>query len=95
MKSLIKLLIVLVFAFSALTATSCSTANLIRWGGDQTSIYSEPTGGFSRGILKPLVTVVGFPVALVWDVVTFPFQIIFGTYPYGDNFMAPGQLQGL
>ena len=65
MKSFIKLLIVLVFAFSALTATSCSTANLIRWGGDQTSIYSEPTGGFSRGILKPLVTVVGFPVALV------------------------------
>ena len=51
--------------------------------------YYEPDGEVSRGFLKPFVTVVGFPFAVAWDVVTFPFQIIFGVYPYGDDFMDP------
>jgi len=75
--------------------SACSTFNLVRWGTNESTIYNEPDGGFADGILKPSVTVIGFPVAVVWDVVTFPFQILFGTYPYGDNFMAPGQVEGL
>ena len=73
----------------ALPLTSCGTTHLVRWANDEPSIYWEPTGDYSRGILKPFVTVVGFPVTLVWDVATFPFQAIMGTYPYGDKFMQP------
>ncbi len=73
----------------SLPMVSCSTVNLVRWGTDESSVYYEPSGGFSRSILKPFVTVVGFPVALVWDIGTFPFQALFGVYPYGGNFMDP------
>jgi len=70
---------------------SCSTANLVYWGFDEESIYYEPEGEYSRGLLKPFVTVVGLPVAFVWDVAFFPFQLFMDVYPYGERrFMAPG-----
>ncbi len=71
--------------------TACSTFNHVRWAMDDTSVYNEPEGGFSRGVVKPLWTIVGFPVAVAWDVVTFPFQIISGVYPYSDSVMAPDE----
>lgn len=73
-----------------LPLASCSTTHLVRWGMDEPSIYFEPTGEYSRGMLKPFVTVVAFPVTVAWDVVTFPFQALFGTFPYGSRFMQPG-----
>ncbi len=86
MKPLTKVCLALLFS---LPMVSCSTVNLVRWGTDESSVYYEPTGEFSRGMLKPFVTVIGFPVTLAWDVGTFPFQLLFGVYPYGDSFMDP------
>ena len=36
------------------------------------------------------VAFVGFPIAVAWDIGTFPFQLIGGAYPYGDSTMQPG-----
>lgn len=68
---------------------SCATTNLARWGFDATSAVDEPHGEVSRAVLKPGATIIGMPVAVAWDVVTFPFQAIFGVYPYGSSHMAP------
>ena len=73
----------------ALPAAACSTTNLVRWASDEPSIYHEPDSDFSRGILKGFVTFVGFPIALAWDIGTFPFQLISGAWPYGESVMAP------
>jgi hypothetical protein len=73
----------------ALSLSSCASSNLARWGFDKDNIYSEPDGELSRGLLKPSVTIIGMPVAVVWDVVTFPFQLIFGVHPYGSRYMDP------
>jgi hypothetical protein len=70
-------------------AGSCATSNLARWGFDEDSVYAEPDGEVSRAFLKPPLTLVGMPVAVGWDVVTFPFQIVFGVHPYGSRFMDP------
>lgn len=42
-----------------------------------------------RALCSPGATIIGMPVAVAWDVVTFPFQAIFGVYPYGSSHMAP------
>ncbi|MHC5063808.1 MAG: hypothetical protein ACYTG5_07525 [Planctomycetota bacterium] len=69
---------------------SCSTANLVYWGMEEESIYCETTDEYSRSLLKPFVTVVGFPVALAWDIAFFPFQLLMDVYPYGERrFMNP------
>ena len=68
----------------------CSTTHLVRWAMDEPSVYHEPEGDVSRGVLKGFVTFVGFPIAVVWDIGTFPFQLIGGAYPYGDSTMQPG-----
>ena len=74
---------------------SCATVNLWRWGMDDSSVYSEPKGDVSAGMMKPLATLVGTPVTAVWDVVTFPFQAIFGVYPYGERFMNPEEVDNM
>ena len=56
----------LLAAVCCLPFTSCATTNLLDWGQDKPSVYNEPTDDVSRAILKPLVTVVGIPVAIVW-----------------------------
>jgi hypothetical protein len=76
-------------ALLLLSTTSCATVNLARWGWDQPSAIDEPHGDVSAAILKPSVTVLGMPIAVVWDVATLPFQAIFGVYPYSDWHMAP------
>ena len=73
----------------ALPMTSCGTSHLIRWAQDEPSIYNEPESDLSRGLWKGFVTVVGFPVAVIWDVFTFPFQIIGGAHPYGESTFQP------
>jgi hypothetical protein len=72
-----------------LTLPSCATTNLARWGWDAPSAIDEPHGAVSAAILKPSVTVLGMPVAVVWDIATLPFQAIFGVYPYSDWHMTP------
>ncbi len=84
-----------VLALATFPLASCSTFNLVHWAQDEPSVYAEPQGEFSRGIVKPFVTVVGFPVAVVWDIVTFPFQIIGGVYPYSDSVMTPESRPGI
>lgn len=84
-----------VACLATLSFTSCATSNLIRWGLDRPSVYHEPDSELSRGILKPTVTFLGVPVAVVWDVVTLPFQAIFGVYPYGDTFMEPSKVDDI
>jgi len=79
----------------AVPLSSCGTFNLVKWAQDKPSVYAEPQGEVSRGFLKPVVTVVGFPVAVVWDVLTFPFQIIGGVYPYSDSVMEPETRVGI
>ena len=79
----------------ALPLTACGTANLARWGLDKPSVFTEPDNELGRGGLKPFVTIVGMPVAVGWDIATFPFQIIMQVYPYGDRFMRPDQVNGL
>jgi len=69
--------------------TSCATVNLARWGWDEPSAIDEPHGKVSAAILKPSVTILGMPVAVVWDVATLPFQAIFGVYPYSNWHMTP------
>ncbi len=80
----------LLLALLLIPLCSCSTANLIKWGSDEENIFYEPTHEYSRSLLKPFVTVVGLPVAVVWDIAFFPFQLLMDVYPYGERrFMAP------
>ena len=76
-------------AIVLLSLSSCATTNLARWGWDAPSAIDEPHGAVSAAILKPSVTVLGMPVAVVWDIATLPFQAIFGVYPYSDWHMTP------
>jgi hypothetical protein len=73
----------------AASLTSCASSNLVRWGFDKDSVYAQPDGEVSRSMLKPSLTILGMPIAFAWDVVTFPFQIIFGVHPYGSRYMDP------
>jgi hypothetical protein len=74
--------------------SSCATTNLARWGWDETSVIDEPHGEVSRSFLKPGATVIGMPIAVAWDIATFPFQLVFGVYPYGNWFMSPHAQDG-
>ena len=56
---------------------------------DYSSAIDEPKHEMTAAVTKPLWTLVWTPVALVWDAVTFPPQVLFGVYPYGDSHMQP------
>lgn len=72
-----------------LPLAGCNTANLIEWVQDKPSVFHEPDYEYTRGIVKPFVWIVGFPVAFAVDVAFFPFQIVSGCYPYSDCYMRP------
>lgn len=65
---------------------SCATTHAVRWAYTKPSVYAEPTTEYSDNYLRPAI---GVPVILAsvgWDVVTFPFQAIFGVWPiWGDG----------
>ena len=82
-------ILVLALPVTGCMLTGCMTSNLIHWIQDEPSIYHEPRGEVSRGTIKPLFTVIGFPIAVAWDIATFPFQILGGAHPYGDRVMTP------
>jgi hypothetical protein len=61
---------------------SCATAHLMRWSREKKGYYDLPTT--TKEYVIPGGTLVAFPVALLWDVGTFPFQLIWSVYPYGS-----------
>ena len=76
---------------------SCATTHSIRWAYGKTSTFTEPTHQFSSDVLKPMIGVPVVVTAVGWDVVTFPFQAIFGVWPFwGDAslHMVPGEESG-
>jgi len=61
----------------------CATAHLLHWSKGERSVYDQP--GTDKEYIIPGATVVALPVTVVWDVATFPFQLIWGVYPYGSD----------
>ena len=64
---------------------ACATTNGVRWASGMPSVYDEPDALSESLALR---AVVGAPVIVggaVWDVVTWPLQVIFGVWPtWGD-----------
>ena len=61
---------------------SCATANSVRWTYGKSSAYPPP-GELAEDVAWRAV--VGGPLilgSLAFDVVTFPFQAIFGVWPW-------------
>ena len=82
---------VLALALASLALEGCATSHLVRWSKGEKSYYAEPSGG-KEYVIAP-ATVIMFPVTLGWDIVTFPFQLIWGIYPYGGD-LDPKQMDG-
>ncbi len=76
-------LLPILFAGLAAAASGCATNHLLRWSRGETSYYNRPDKA-SEPFAVPAGTVLAFPVALAWDVATFPFQWLWGTYPFGE-----------
>jgi hypothetical protein len=77
------------FALVALLFTGCATGHVIEWAKGAPSTFHPPPGDHDL-LTRGFGTVVALPVALVWDVVTFPFQWIWDVYPYGSE-IRPGE----
>ena len=71
-------------ALSSLLISGCATSNLIEWSKGEPSQFDAPQP-HQDVFVRSAGTVLAFPVALAWDVVTFPFQLIWGSYPYGTD----------
>ncbi len=82
------LLAVLPFTF-----TSCASSHLVRWSFGKSSNYREHDTELGNSVLKPTVTVIALPITGVWDIATFPFQMIWGVYPWGDTYLDPQQAE--
>ncbi len=80
------LLVVLPFTF---TFTSCASSHLVRWSFGKSSDYREHDTELGNSVLKPTVTFITLPIAGAWDLVTLPFQMIWGVYPWGDTYLDP------
>lgn len=63
---------------------SCATSHLIQWSQGQPSAFNDPPAS-TAVYTRPGATVLAFPVAVAFDVVTFPFQLIWEVYPYGTE----------
>jgi hypothetical protein len=71
---------------------SCATKHLLRWNAGKPNYYGQPADR-DREIVRVTGTIAGFPVAVVWDVVTFPVQWLWGFDPYGDTFREREELE--
>ncbi len=63
---------------------SCATNHVLNWSVGDPSMYKQNPDHRKRAFLNTGGTLVALPAAIAWDVVTFPFQYIWGVYPYGD-----------
>ena len=63
--------------------SGCATTHLVEWAQGEPSAYK-----FAQGRKDVYVraggTVLAFIPAVLFDVVTFPFQLIWSVYPYGS-----------
>jgi hypothetical protein len=65
---------------------ACGTVNTVRWAYGKPNVFEEPSSvsesvGWRAWIGAPVI--VG---GVVWDVVTWPFQLVFGVWPmWGDS----------
>ena len=72
-------------ALAALCVTpSCATDHLLEWANDRPSTYDQPDTQRSTYV-RAGGTVLAFPFTVIWDVITFPFQLAFGVHPYGEE----------
>lgn len=71
---------------------SCATKHLLRWNAGKPNYFGEP-GARDQEVVRSVGTILGFPVAVVWDVVTFPVQWLWGFDPYGDTFRQKDEIE--
>ncbi|MCB9880288.1 MAG: hypothetical protein H6834_00735 [Planctomycetes bacterium] len=71
--------------------TSCATQHLFRWARGEQSLYHQPLEK-EASFVRPAGTVLVLPVAVAWDIVTFPFQWLWDVYPYGAK-LSPDTLE--
>ena len=62
----------------------CATNHLLRWGNGENSVFAQPLQE-QAAYVHPAGVVFGLPLTIVWDVATFPFQWLWGIYPFGDD----------
>lgn len=77
----IGLLCVSLFA-TVLVLPSCATAHAARWCYGKSSVHDEPDSYSKEKGLVPLVGVPLIVGSVAFDAVTFPFQAIFGVWPW-------------
>lgn len=63
---------------------SCATNHLLEWSEGKPSIFSQPSEE-NRSYVHPAGLVLGLPITVTWDVVTFPFQFLWDVFPYGSE----------
>ncbi|MEO0480319.1 MAG: hypothetical protein AAF196_12635 [Planctomycetota bacterium] len=68
-----------------LVTPSCATDHLLEWASKKPSAYRQPDENRSV-FVRGGGTFVALPFAVVWDVLTLPFQLAFGVHPYGDEY---------
>jgi uncharacterized protein YceK len=62
----------------------CATSHLFRWTRGEASQWKQPAAN-ATDYVRPVGVILGLPVTVVWDVVTLPFQLVWGVYPYGPS----------
>ena len=67
-----------------LALQGCATSHLFRWTRGEASQWKQPAAN-ATDYVRPAGLILGLPVTVVWDGVTFPFQLIWGVYPYGPS----------
>ncbi|MCC6783745.1 MAG: hypothetical protein IT457_12955 [Planctomycetes bacterium] len=71
---------------------ACATSHLVHWSRGENSTYDRPEPSKSIYV-RAGGTVLAFPVALSWDIVTFPLQWFWDVHPYGTE-NAPESYEG-
>ena len=68
----------------AFAMQGCATNHLVRWSQEKSSTFSQPYEDYGPYV-RPAGLILAMPVAVTWDVLTFPVQWLWGTYPYGNE----------
>jgi len=69
----------------AMATSACATNHLLEWSKGEPSMFHQPLDKQNQAMLWPGATVVAFLPFVAWDAVTFPFQLVWGIYPYGGR----------
>jgi hypothetical protein len=64
------------------TGPGCATGHLLRWSEGKPSIFAQPFKEHAPYV-HPTGVILGLPITVVWDVVTWPVQWLSDVYPYG------------